>query len=120
MAEVCQLNPNHPLFHNVPLLLWTPILQTVSVSVFIPCMEASKKWTRTKTCTYLEQSTTRNAHCTDITWQHQIFELSTRGSVRMDLKFDAAHAHTINVIVYAEHENVIQCWQRAAGLLKLK
>ena len=38
----------------------------------------------------------------------QVFEVSTRGSVRIDLKFDVALAHTINVIVCAEYENVIQ------------
>ena len=38
----------------------------------------------------------------------QVFEMSKRGSVCIDLKFDVALAHTINVIVYAEYENVIQ------------
>ena len=38
----------------------------------------------------------------------QVFEVSKRGSLRIDLKFDVALAHTINVIVYAEYENVIQ------------
>ena len=38
----------------------------------------------------------------------QVFEVSKRGGVRIDLKFDVALAHTINVIVYAEYENVIQ------------
>ena len=38
----------------------------------------------------------------------QVFEVSKRGSVRIELKFDVALAHTINVIVYAEYENVIQ------------
>ena len=38
----------------------------------------------------------------------QVFEVTKRGSVRIDLKFDVALAHTINVIVYAEYENVIQ------------
>ena len=39
---------------------------------------------------------------------NQVFEVSERGSVRIDLKFDVAFAHTINVIGYAEYENVIQ------------
>ena len=38
----------------------------------------------------------------------QIFEVSKRGSVCIDLKFDVALAHTVNVIVYIEYENVIQ------------
>ena len=38
----------------------------------------------------------------------QVLEVSKRGSVRIDLKFDVALAHTINVIVCAEYENVIQ------------
>ena len=38
----------------------------------------------------------------------QVFAVSKRGSVRIDLKFDVALAHTINVIMYAEYENVIQ------------
>ena len=38
----------------------------------------------------------------------QVFEVSKRGSGRIDLKFDVTLAHTINVIVYAEYENVIQ------------
>ena len=38
----------------------------------------------------------------------QVFEVSKLGSVRIDLKFDVALAHTINVIVYAEYGNVIQ------------
>ena len=36
----------------------------------------------------------------------QVFEVSKRGSVRIDLKFDVALAQ--NVIVYAEYDNVIQ------------
>ena len=42
------------------------------------------------------------------TGHDQVFEVSKRGSVSIDLKFDVALAHTINVIVYAEYENVIQ------------
>ena len=38
----------------------------------------------------------------------QVFEVSKRGSVRIYLKFDVALAHSVNVIVYAEYENVIQ------------
>ena len=38
----------------------------------------------------------------------EVFEVSKRGSVRIDLKFDVALAHTINGIVYAEYENMIQ------------
>ena len=37
-----------------------------------------------------------------------IFELKKQGSVRIDLQFAEALAHTINVIVYAEFENIIQ------------
>ena len=37
----------------------------------------------------------------------QVFEVSKRGSVRMDLKYDVALGHTINVIVYEEYDNVI-------------
>ena len=45
----------------------------------------------------------------DLSTDHdQVVEVSKRGSVRMDLKFDVALAHTINGIVYAEYENVIQ------------
>ena len=38
----------------------------------------------------------------------KVFEVSKRGSVRIDLKFDVALTHTVNIIVYAEYENVIQ------------
>ena len=38
----------------------------------------------------------------------QVFEVSKLDNVRIDLKFDVAFAHTVNVIVYAEYENVIQ------------
>ena len=38
----------------------------------------------------------------------QVFEVSKRGSVRIDSKFNMAIVHTVNVIVYAEYENVIQ------------
>ena len=52
---------------------------------------------------------------------NQIFEVSKRGSVRIYLKFDVALAHAINVIVYAEYENVIQiASSRTARLLKRK
>ena len=37
-----------------------------------------------------------------------VFELSKRGSVCIYLKFNVTLAHTLNVIVYAEWENVIQ------------
>ena len=37
-----------------------------------------------------------------------VFEMCKRGSVCINLKFDVALAHTVNVIVYAEYENVIQ------------
>ena len=37
-----------------------------------------------------------------------IFELKKQGSVRIDLQFAEALEHTINVIVYAEFENIIQ------------
>ena len=37
----------------------------------------------------------------------QVFEVSKRGSVRIYLKFDVALAHTVNVIVCAEYDNVI-------------
>ena len=43
-----------------------------------------------------------------VTDHDQVFEVSKRGSVRIDLKFDVALAHTINVMVYTEYENVIQ------------
>ena len=39
---------------------------------------------------------------------NQVFEVSKRESVRIDLKFDVALAYTVNVIVYAKYENVIQ------------
>ena len=42
-----------------------------------------------------------------VTDHDQVFEVSKHGT-RIDLKFDVALAHTINVIVYAEYENVIQ------------
>ena len=38
----------------------------------------------------------------------QVFEVSKRGSVRIYLKFDVVLAPTVNVIVYAKYENVIQ------------
>ena len=38
----------------------------------------------------------------------EVFEVSKQGSVRVDLKFASALEHTINVIVYAEYENIIQ------------
>ena len=38
----------------------------------------------------------------------QVFEVSKRESVRIYLKFDVSLAHPVNVIVYAEYENVIQ------------
>ena len=38
----------------------------------------------------------------------QVFEVSKRGCVRIDLKFDVALAHAVSVIVDAEYENVIQ------------
>ena len=38
----------------------------------------------------------------------EIFEVSKQGCVRVDLKFGSALEHTINVIVYAEYENIIQ------------
>ena len=34
----------------------------------------------------------------------QVFEVSQRGSVRIDLKFDVTPSHIINVIEYAEYE----------------
>ena len=37
----------------------------------------------------------------------QVFEVSKRGSLCIYLKFDVALAHTVNVIVYAEYENLI-------------
>ena len=38
----------------------------------------------------------------------QVFEVYKRGSVRIYLKFNVALVHTVNVIVYAEYDNVIQ------------
>ena len=38
----------------------------------------------------------------------QVFDVSKRVSVRINVKFDVALAHTVNVIMYTEYENVIQ------------
>ena len=38
----------------------------------------------------------------------QVFEVYKQGSVRIDLKFDVALTHTVNVIMSADNDNVIQ------------
>ena len=43
-----------------------------------------------------------------VTDHDKVVEVSKRGIVLIDLKFDVALAHTVNVIVYAEYDNVIQ------------
>ena len=45
----------------------------------------------------------------DMSTDHnEVFEVSKRGYVHIDVKFDVTLAHTINVIVCTEYENVIQ------------